>query len=133
MDINIKNKILISSGTEWEEKFGYSRAVRAGNIIEVAGTTAVQDDKIVGEGDIYAQTKYIFRKIEQALMQAGGSLNDVVRTRMYTTDISKWESISKAHGEIFKDIRPASTLIEVKALIRPELLIEIEATAIIND
>lgn len=133
MGINVKNKILISSGTEWEEKFGYSRAVRAGNIIEIAGTTAVQDDKVVGEGDIYAQTRFIFRKIEQALMQAGGSLNDVIRTRMYTTDISKWELISKAHGEIFEDIKPASTLIEVKVLIKPELLIEIEATAIVND
>ena len=128
----ITKRILISSGTEWEKKVGYSRAVRIGNLIEVAGTTAVDGEEIVGKGNLYAQTKFIFQKIEKALKEAGGSLNDVVRTRMYVTDISWWEQAGKAHGEVFKDIRPVTTMIEVKALIHPDLLIEIEATAILS-
>ena len=128
----ITKRILISSGTEWEKKVGYSRAVRIGNLIEVAGTTAVDGEEIVGKGNLYAQTKFIFQKIEKALKEAGGSLNDVVRTRMYVTDISGWEQAGKAHGEVFKDIRPATTMIEVKALIHPDLLIEIEATTILS-
>ncbi len=125
-------KILISSGTKWEDVVGYSRAVRTANIIEVAGTTAVDGEIIIGKNDMYAQAKFIFQKIEKALNEAGGSLEDVVRTRMYVTDISKWEEAGNAHGEIFKTIKPASTMIEVKSLIHPDLLIEIEATAILS-
>ena len=123
---------LISSGTEWESKVGYSRAVRVGNVIEVAGTTAVDGDEIIGKGNLYVQTTFTFQKIEKALKEAGGSLNDVVRTRMYVIDISNWEDAGKAHGEFFKDIKPASTMVEVSALIHQELLIEIEVTAILS-
>ena len=122
----------ISSGSPWEDVVGYSRAVRIGNVVEVAGTTAMDSDQLVGLGSIYIQTKYIFQKIEKALVEAGASLNDVVRTRMFVTDISKWEEIGKAHGEIFATIKPASTMVEVSALIDDRLLIEIEVTAIIT-
>jgi enamine deaminase RidA (YjgF/YER057c/UK114 family) len=122
----------ISSGSPWEDVVGYSRAVRIGNVVEVAGTTAMDGDQLVGLGSIYIQTKYIFQKIEKALVEAGASLNDVVRTRMFVTDISKWEEIGKAHGEIFATIKPASTMVEVSALIDDRLLIEIEVTAIIT-
>jgi len=121
----------ISSGSPWEEVVGYSRAVRIGNIIEVAGTTAMDGNQLVGRGDVYAQTAFIFRKIEKALVEAGAGLNDVVRTRMFVTDISQWEAVGRAHGEIFKNIKPAASMIEVKGLIDPELLIEIEVTAIL--
>ncbi len=124
-------RILVSSGTKWEEMVGYSRAVRVGNIIEVSGTTAVDGEKIIGEGDVYAQAKFIFRKIENALQEAGGSLIHVVRTRMFVTDISKWEEVGRAHGEVFKNIKPVSTMVEIKSLIHPDLLIEVEVTAII--
>jgi enamine deaminase RidA (YjgF/YER057c/UK114 family) len=124
----------ISSGTMWEDIVGYSRAVRIGNLIEVAGTTAIDENgKTVGLEDPYAQTKYIFQKIEIALKQAGASMNEVIRTRMYVTDINKWEEIGKAHGEFFKTIKPAATMVEVKALINPELIIEIEVTAYVSD
>jgi enamine deaminase RidA (YjgF/YER057c/UK114 family) len=126
------DRILISSGTKWEESVGYSRAVRIGNIIEVAGTTAVNGEDIIGKNDMYEQTKYIFEKIESALTEAGSSLKDVVRTRMYVTDISKWEEAGKAHGEIFRTIKPASTMVEVKSLINLDLLIEVEVTAIVS-
>lgn len=106
--------------------------MRIGNIIEVAGTTAVDGEKIIGEKDAYAQTKFIFQKIEKALKEAGASLKDVVRTRMYVTDISKWEEIGKAHGEVFKEIKPAATMVEVSRLIDEKLLVEIEVTAIIE-
>jgi enamine deaminase RidA (YjgF/YER057c/UK114 family) len=96
----------ISSGSPWEEVVGYSRAVRVGNIIEVAGTTAMDGEQLVGRGDVYTQTAFIFRKIEKALVEAGAGLSDVVRTRMFVTDISQWEAIGKAHGEVFKDERP---------------------------
>ena len=122
---------LISSGSPWEDVVGYSRAVRIGNVVEVAGTTAMDGDQLVGLGSIYIQTKYIFQKIEKALAEAGASLNDVVRTRMFVTDISKWEEVGKAHGEIFAGIKPASTMVEVSALIDDRLLIEIEVTAVI--
>jgi enamine deaminase RidA (YjgF/YER057c/UK114 family) len=123
----------ISSGTTWEEIVGYSRAVRIGNIVEVAGTTAVDEDaNIIGLNDPYEQTKFILRKIEKALKEAGTSLNDVIKTRMFVTDISGWEAIGKAHGEFFRDIKPAATMVEVQSLIRPELLVEIEVTAVIN-
>lgn len=127
----MSNRINYSSGAKWESFIGYSRAVRIGNAIEVSGTVAVDENSnLVGEGDVYLQTKYILEKISAALMQAGASINDVVRTRMFVTDISSWEQIGKAHGEVFRDIRPATAMIEVKGLIAPEYLIEIEATAI---
>jgi enamine deaminase RidA (YjgF/YER057c/UK114 family) len=121
----------VGSGSPWEDIVGYSRAVRVGNIIEVAGTTAMDGDRLVGKGDVYAQTKFIFQKIEQALQQLGSSLNDVVRTRMFVTNISDWELVGKAHGEFFATIKPVATMVEVKALINNDLLIEIEVTAMI--
>ncbi len=127
-----KERILISSGAKWEDIVGYSRAVRIGNIIEVAGTTAVEGEEIIGKDDVYVQAKFILKKIEKALREAGGSLEDVVRTRMFVTDISTWEEAGKAHGEVFKDIKPASTMVEIKSLVHPDLLIEIEATAILS-
>ena len=123
----------ISSGTKWEDIVGYSRAVRIGNVIEVAGTTAIEDGKLVGLNDAYIQTKFILQKIEKALIEAGASLKDVVRTKIFVTDIGQWEEIGKAHGEFFRNIKPASTMVEVKSLVDPEMLIEIEATAIILD
>jgi enamine deaminase RidA (YjgF/YER057c/UK114 family) len=125
-----KMKQLISSGSPWEEVVGYSRAVRVGNVIEVAGTTAMDGDTLVGRGDIYAQTVFIFKKIENALQQAGANMQDVVRTRMFVTDISQWEQVGKAHGEFFKTIKPVATMVEVSRLINDDLLIEIEVTAI---
>jgi enamine deaminase RidA (YjgF/YER057c/UK114 family) len=126
-------RINISSGAKWEDIVGYSRAVRVGNIIEVAGTTAVDErGETVGINDPYEQTKYILRKIEKALAEAGASMKDVVRTRMFVTDISKWEEIGRAHGEFFREIKPAASMIEVKGLISPGLLVEIEVTAIIS-
>lgn len=124
----------ISSGTHWEAIAGYSRAVRLGNFIEVAGTTAVDESgQVFGGTSPYMQAMYIFTKIERALLEAGGRLDDVVRTRMYVTDISRWEEIARAHGEVFGTIRPASTLVEVSKLVSPELLVEIEATAILKE
>jgi enamine deaminase RidA (YjgF/YER057c/UK114 family) len=122
-----------SSGAKWEDIVGYSRAVKVGNIIEVTGTVAVDENSLlVGKDDAYAQTKFIIEKISAVLQRAGASLKDVVRTRMFVTDISRWEEYGKAHGEFFKDIRPCTWMIEVKGLIAPEYLIEIEATAIIG-
>ena len=130
----MNNRLNISSGAKWEDIVGYSRAVRVGNIIEVAGTTAVNEEgNIIGLNDPYEQTKYIIQKIEKALKSAGASLKDVVRTRMFVTDISKWEEIGRAHGEFFREIKPAASMIEVKGLIDPELLIEMEMTAIISE
>ncbi len=125
-------KQLISSGSPWEDVVGYSRAVRVGNVVEVAGTTAMNGDELVGRGDMYAQTIYIFKKIEKALKEAGATLQDVVRTRMYVTDITQWEQAGKAHGEFFKTIKPVATMVEVSRLIDDDLLIEIEVTAIIE-
>ncbi|MEP7374515.1 MAG: RidA family protein [Chitinophagaceae bacterium] len=122
-----------SSGAKWEEIVGYSRAVKMGNTIEVTGTVAVDENNmLVGDNDAYAQTRFVIEKIEKVLQRAGASLSDVVRTRMFVTDISRWEEYGKAHGEFFKDIRPCTSMIEVKGLIAPEYLIEIEATAIIQ-
>ena len=122
-----------SSGAKWEDIVGYSRAVRVGNVIEVTGTVAVDDDgNVAGGEDPYEQTKFIIKKIEKVLQRAGASLKDVVRTRMFVTDISKWEDYGKAHGEYFKDIKPCTSMVEVSALIDPAFLIEIEATAIIE-
>jgi enamine deaminase RidA (YjgF/YER057c/UK114 family) len=123
-------KQLISSGSPWEDVVGYSRAVKIGNIVEVAGTTAMNGEELVGRGDMYAQTVYIFKKIERALHEAGATMQDVVRTRMYVTDISQWELAGKAHGEFFKNIKPVATMVEVSRLIDDDLLIEIEVTAI---
>lgn len=122
----------INSGSPWEDIVGYSRAVRVGNIIEVAGTTAMNEDTLVGKGDLYAQTAFIIQKIEKALQEAGATLSDVVRTRMFVTDISRWEEAGKAHGEFFKEIKPVATMVEVSKLINDDLLIEIEATAIVT-
>ena len=123
-----------SSGAPWESIAGYSRAVRIGNIIEVAGTTAVDTEgQVVGAGDISKQTDYIFNKIRNALNDAGSKMSDVIRTRMYLTDINDWEIVARIHGDIFSDIKPVSTLVEVSGLIDEELLIEIEASAVVSD
>lgn len=136
MNKNTKSTImkrkLISSGAKWENSVGYSRAVRVGNHIEVAGTTAVENDEIIGKGDAYLQTKFIIQKIEKALNAADAKLEHVTRTRIFVTDISMWEEIGRAHGEFFKDIKPASTMLEIQALVNPEMLVEVEATAIVE-
>ena len=122
-----------SSGAPWESIAGYSRAVRIGNIIEVAGTTAVDTEgQVVGAGDIIKQTDYIFNKIRNALNDAGSKMSDVIRTRMYLTDINDWEAVARVHGDIFSDIKPVSTLVEVSGLIDEELLIEIEVSAVVS-
>ena len=128
----MKNKKeLFSSGAQWENIVGYSRAVKVGNVIEISGTTAVDGNVVVGKGDVYAQAVFIFQKIEKVLIEAGSSLQDVVRTRMYVTDISKWEQAGKAHSLFFNEIKPATTMLEVSKLINEDLLIEIEFTVII--
>ncbi|MDB5230025.1 MAG: RidA family protein [Chitinophagaceae bacterium] len=126
-------KQLISSGTSWEKKFGYSRAVKAGQFVFVAGTTAVDENgETVGKNDVYQQTVFIYKKIEKSLTEAGASLTDIVRLRTFVTNIQQWEEVGKAQGEFFGNIRPAATLVEVKALVEPGLLVEIEADAIIQ-
>lgn len=125
-------RTIYSSGAPWESTVGYSRAVRVGNTIEVAGTTAMKDGKLVGTGNAYLQTKCILEIIKESIEGLGGSIDDVVRTRMYVTDITLFEEIGRAHGEYFKDIKPASTMVEISRLVDPEMLIEIEATAIIQ-
>lgn len=123
----------ISSGAVWEERYGYSRAVRVGNVVEVSGTVAVDGSEIIGAGNIYEQAVYIFLKIEKVLHEAGAERKDVVRTRMYVTDISLSDEVGRAHAEFFKNIKPATSMIEIKGLIHPDLMIEIEATAIIEN
>lgn len=125
---------LVSSGTDWESQVGYSRAVRTGPHIHVAGTTATNDEgDIVGRDDPYEQAKQALANVEDALAEADASLEDVVRTRVYVTEIDRWEAVGEAHGEVFGDIRPSATMVEVSRLITPEALVEIEATAIVGD
>jgi enamine deaminase RidA (YjgF/YER057c/UK114 family) len=123
----------VFTGSPWEPVVGYCRAIRIGDRIEVAGTTAMQQGEVVGEGDAYEQTRFILLTIEKALNELGASMSDVVRTRMFVTDISKWEEIGKAHGEFFRDIQPAATMVEVQALIDPRLMVEIEVEAIVEE
>lgn len=124
----------ISSGTEWESKVGYSRAVQTGSQVHVSGTTATSDDgDIIGKDDAYKQTQKALQNIEDALRETDASLEDVVRTRMFVTDIDEWEAIGEAHGEVFAGIRPTTSMIEVNRLINPELLVEVEAIAIVPE
>ena len=121
----------ITSGAPWEDQVGYCRAVRIGDTIEVSGTAPVRDGKTAGT-NAYEQTKICLEIIQEAIEKAGGKIEDVVRTRMFVTDISQWVAIGKAHGEVFKNIKPATTMVEVSALIEPDMLIEIEATAVVQ-
>jgi enamine deaminase RidA (YjgF/YER057c/UK114 family) len=122
-----------ATGTKWEPIVGYSRAVKVGNVIHVTGTTATNETgQVVGVGDAYAQAKQTLANIERVLARAGATMKDVVRTRMFVTDISRWEEIGRAHAEYFRDIRPATTMVEVSKLISPEMLVEIEADAVIG-
>lgn len=123
----------VSSGTPWEQQVGYSRAVRAGNMVFVSGTTASDEaGNTLAKGDAYQQTKFILEKIERTLLAAGAKMSDVVRTRMFVTDIRRWEEIGRAHAEAFGNIRPAATMVEVQGLVNPDHLVEIEADAVIG-
>jgi enamine deaminase RidA (YjgF/YER057c/UK114 family) len=128
----MKERLNISSAAKWEALAGYSRAVRIGDIIEVAGTTAVDENgELVGRDDAYEQTRYILAKIEKALAAAGGAMQDVIRTRMYVTNIGHWQAVARAHADYFRDIKPAATMVEVRSLIEPNMLVEIEVTAVV--
>lgn len=120
----------VFTGSPWEPTVGYCRAIRAGNRIEVAGTTAMKDGEVVGEGNAYEQARFVLETIEKALMELGAAMSDVIRTRMFVTDISLWEEFGRAHGEYFREVQPVATMVEVKALIDPRLMIEIEVEAL---
>ena len=131
--MNMSDRVKYSSGTKWEPIVGYSRAIRVGKIVHVSGTTATDSEgKLVGIGDPGKQTVQALNNIRGALESVGSKLEDVVRTRIYVTDISRWEEVGKAHGAVFKDIRPTTSLVEVKKLISPEILVEIEAEAMLD-
>ncbi len=123
-------RVNYSTGAKWEDIVGYSRAVRIGNTLEISGTVATDGTHVMAKGDFYGQTRYIIEKIEKVLSQAGFGLKDIVRTRIFVTDISHWEAVGRAHGEFFKEIKPATSMVEVSALIDPYYLVEIEATAV---
>ena len=125
-------RTIYSSNSPWEDQVGYSRVVKTGDIIEVAGTTSSENGAVIGMHDYYAQTHYILKKIEKSLAEAGAGMKDVTRTRIYVCDITKWEAVAKAHAEFFKEIKPTATMVEVSRLIAPELLVEIEVTAIVS-
>lgn len=124
-------RLNILTNTPWEDQVGYARAVKIGNLIEVSGTAAIDRDKIVAPGDPFQQTRFIIQKIEKAIKEAGGSLKDVIRTRIYVTNIKDWQAVGKAHGEFFRNIKPATTMVEVTSLIDPNFVVEIEATALL--
>ena len=127
-------RVNYASDARWEEVIGYSRAVKMGNLIEVTGTVAIDENgQVTGKDNLYEQAKFVLQKIEKVLERAGATMKDVVRTRMYVTDISRWEELGKAHNEFFKTIKPSTTLVEVTRLISPDYLIEIEATAVLHD
>ncbi len=128
----MKKRINYSSGAVWEDKVGYSRAVRVEDLIEISGTTSVEGDKVIGAADPYKQAKVIIEKFSSILKEAGGSLSDIVRVRIYIVNIDHWEEIGKAYSEYFHIIKPAATMVEVGSLIAPDLLVEMEATAILN-
>ncbi|OPH47548.1 hypothetical protein BC351_10135 [Paenibacillus ferrarius] len=126
------NRTKVFTGSPWEPLVGYCRAIRVGNRIEVAGTTAMKDGEVVGAGNAYEQARYVLQTIEHALHELGATMSDVIRTRMFVTDISLWEEFGRAHGEFFREVQPVATMVEVKALIDPDLMIEIEVEAVLG-